>query len=147
MNYDFNIGTIQSLKAGVSLDAWWKYMVEHGIIAAGFYGEAGDRGELLLRDTLAVGDWVFAYASEYGYVGVGLVGLPYVLHDQFSPFSHLSTHLHERKVQWIYCVSDLKDAVNAHSVDIHHPIQAMQSMDNDKVKKIINELIIKGPMR
>lgn len=140
MNYDFNIGTIQSLKPGVSLNNWWKYMVEHSIIAVGFDGEVGDRGEILLRNKLAVGDWVFAYASEYGYVGVGLVESTYVLHDQSSPFGHLSTHLHERKVQWLCSISDLKDAIKANDINVYHPIPTMQIIDNEKVKKIIKKI-------
>ena len=137
MNYDFNIGTNQSLQPTVSLDVWWKYMVQNNIITAGFDGEAGDRGEQLLCNTLDDGDWIYAYGSEHGYIGVGLVESPYVLHNTTSPFNHLATHLHERKVKWLFYISDLSNAINAHSIGVPHPQQAMQRMDNDKVKKVI----------
>jgi hypothetical protein len=36
----------------------------------------------------------------------------------------------------------LNNAINAHSIDTHYPAQAMQRMDNDKVKKVIQALFL-----
>jgi len=139
MNYDFNIGTIDSLQHVATLDVWWKEMVQIGIITAGFDGELNDRGTQLLRDTLDEGDWIFAYASGHGYIGAGLAEKPetYMLHNTPSPFNHLTTHLHERKVKWLFYIDNLANAINAHSIGVSHPAQAMQRMDNDKVKTVL----------
>ncbi|MDD5631152.1 MAG: hypothetical protein PHI13_03860 [Methylococcales bacterium] len=42
------------------------------VIVAGFYGELGYEGTHILRDRIGEGDWIFAYCSKHGYVGVGL---------------------------------------------------------------------------
>ena len=102
--YVFNIGLPATTQ-------WWEENLDRKVITAGFDGQPGGRGEIILNQ-LDAGDWVIAYVNGHGYVGAGVVlgDETYRLHPQLMEGSH-SNHLHERAVDWRYFVEDLNDAL------------------------------------
>lgn len=106
--YLFNIGKPPT-------DAWWQRNIVQEVITAGFDNEPEDKGEKILKHTLAEGDWIIAYANRYGAVGVGRVA-PSSTYRLLEP-GKISTgreepyHWHRRGVTWIYFVHSLVDAV------------------------------------
>lgn len=133
MNHDFNIGNHHPEEKEKHSD-WWKYLLDNNVIAAGFDGEAGDRGEIILKDKIGEGELVFAYASRHGYVGVGLAKSrdTYKLLD-----SDYIGDPHRRDVQWLYYVESLDDGMQAKEIDVAPPIPAWQTIDNEKAEKIL----------
>lgn len=140
MIHDFNIGTIASLKPENEnrLGDWWKYLLDKNIIVAGFDGELGDRGTIILYDRIKEGDWIFAYASGHGYVGVGLAKSPetYKLLKKLPP-DYLSKNPHHRDIRWLYYVESLDDAIQASAIEVYHPVPTEQSIGNEKAEKIL----------
>ncbi|MDV6345137.1 hypothetical protein [Nitrosomonas sp. Is37] len=140
MNHDFNIGNIASLRPENKhrLGDWWTYLLDKNVIVAGFDGELGDDGTRILRNRIGEGDWIFAYASEYGYVGVGLAARreTYKLLTEL-PVDYLSKNPHQRDIRWLYYIESLDNAIPAKELGVHHPVPTEQSIDNDKAEKII----------
>lgn len=109
---------------------WWQRNREMGVITAGFDGEIGDRGDVILHD-MTEGDWVFAYANRYGIVGAGVVGAPasYRLLDRHDlPDGYESDHCHFKSVNWLHYVIDLSDAVRLSVVDRRAPRQTKEEI-------------------
>lgn len=109
---------------------WWQRNREMRVITAGFDGEEGDRGDVILHD-MAEGDWVFAYANRYGFVGAGIVGpaSSYRLLDQRElPDGYEADHRHFRSVNWIHYVIDLSDAVPPSEIDRQAPRQTKEEV-------------------
>lgn len=112
---------------------WWQENLDRGVITAGWDGDPGDRGELVLRD-MDEGDWVLAYANGHGYVGVGIVESEdsYYLHPARLPHSE-SDHQHERAVRWIHAVQDISRAVTITEAGRQAPRQTKER-ERDAVK-------------
>ena len=142
MNHDFNIGNIESLKEenrnDQRLGDWWIYLLNNNVIVAGFDGELDDKGTQILRERVGEGDWIFAYASEHGYLGVGLAASPrtYNLLKE-SPPDYLSNNLHQRDIRWLVYVDSLDNAIPASEIGIYHPVPTEQTIGNDKSEKIV----------
>jgi len=133
MNYHiFNIGQ-------PATSEWWAQNLARGVITAGFEGDAGDRGEVILKD-MSAGDWVIAYANGHGYIGAGRVGYGYKLLDAL-PAGSLSDHLHERVVTWTDAVTDVRDAVTIAEAGRHAPRQTKERETNVEVAEYIHTLI------
>jgi hypothetical protein len=130
----FNIGTPYS-------NEWWSELRQRGVITAGYLGDPGDRGEVILRD-MAEGDWLIAYCNQRGYIGAGIVSAidSYVLYDQDVPGS-LSDHRHERGVSWLYAVENLADAVTLGEVGQSAPRQTKERERDARVAESIIELL------
>lgn len=120
--YTFNIGH-------PATTAWWQENLARGVITAGWGGEAGDRGDQVLNQ-LEEGDWVLAYCNGPGFVGAGRVlGTgSYQLHKDV-PEGSLSSHQHERKVQWSPFVRDVSHGIRAAKVGTHPPRQTKEHID------------------
>jgi hypothetical protein len=132
--YVFNIGLPATTE-------WWAQNLDRKVITAGFDGELGDRGNVILNQ-LAPGDWVIAYVNRHGYVGAGIVRgyETYRLHLQL-PNGSLSDHRHERAVDWRYFVEDVSDAVSIHEADRQQPRQTKESIDSEAhAERIIGEI-------
>lgn len=129
----FNIG-----KPATS--AWWAQNIARRVITAGFNGSSGDKGELKLQK-MDEGDWVLAFANGHGYVGAGRVqgAKTYRLHTASPPRS-LSDHRHERKVDWIYYVDDVEQAVTVAEAGSHAPRNTKERMDDELATRIIHLL-------
>ncbi|MEI7539825.1 MAG: hypothetical protein WCJ36_03650 [Candidatus Saccharibacteria bacterium] len=140
MIHDFNIGDITSLKPENKhrLGEWWTYLLTKNVIVAGFDGELGDDGTRILRDRIGEGEWIFAYASEHGYVGVGLATSceTYRLLEEL-PSDCLSDNPHYRDIRWLYYVESLDHAIKASTIEVYHPVQTEQEIKNDKAEKIL----------
>ena len=109
---------------------WWQRNREMGVITAGYDGEEGDRGDVILHD-IAEGDWVFAYANRYGFVGAGIVGpaSSYRLIEQHElPAGYEADHRHFRSVNWIHSVIDLSDAVPLSQIGRQAPRQTKEEI-------------------
>lgn len=121
--YVFNIGLPATTE-------WWEENLDRKVITAGFDGQPGDRGEIILNQ-LDSGDWVIAYVNGHGYVGAGVVlgDETYRLHPQLVQGSH-SNHRHERAVDWRYFVEDLNDAVSIGDARRQQPRQTKESVDS-----------------
>lgn len=130
----FNIGSPYT-------NSWWSELRRRGVITAGFDSEAGDRGEVILRD-MAEGDWLIAYCNGRGYIGAGIVSPidTYVLHDKNVPGS-LSNHRHERGVAWINAIDDIANAVSLAEVKQSAPRQTKERERNVEVAKEIIQLL------
>lgn len=121
--HTFNIGKPYA-------NTWWQRNLEMGVITAGFDGEEGDRGDVILHD-MAEGDWVFAYANRHGFVGAGLVGTAdsyRLLHERDLPPGYESNHPHMRSVRWVHYVTDLADAVPRAEIGCHAPRQTKEEI-------------------
>ncbi|BFI94987.1 MAG: hypothetical protein RSP_04970 [Rhodanobacter sp.] len=120
--YTFNIGH-------PATTAWWQENLARGVITTGWDNEAGDRGDLVLNQ-LEEGDWVLAYCNGPGFVGAGRVlGIgSYQLHKDV-PEGSLSSHQHERKVQWGPFVRDVSHGIRASKVGTHPPRQTKEHID------------------
>jgi len=130
----FNIGSPYS-------NEWWHELRQRGVITAGYDGEPGDRGEVILRD-MAEGDWLIAYCNQRGYIGAGVVESDdsYLLHNQDITGS-LSNHRHERGVTWLYVVDDIARAVSLREVGQSAPRQTKErERDGEVAKRIIDFL-------
>jgi hypothetical protein len=133
MNYHiFNIGQ-------PATSEWWAQNLRRGVITAGFEGDAGDRGEVILSD-MSEGDWVIAYANGHGFVGAGRVGHGYKLHDEL-PAGSLSDHLHERQVTWADAVTDVRRAVTTTEAGRQAPRQTKEREANPVVAEHILALL------
>lgn len=130
--YIFNIGL-------PATSEWWAQNLARGVITAGFEGDVGDRGEVILKD-MSAGDWVIAYANGHGYVGVGRIGYGYKLHNALPPGS-LSDHLHERLVTWTDAVIDVRNAVTIAQAGRHAPRQTKEREANMEVAEHILALL------
>lgn len=136
--HTFNIGK-------PSTTAWWQQNVRRRVITAGFEARPGDRGDEVLHD-MAEGDWIFAYCNGHGFVGAGLVGPmdSYVLHPS-RPSGSLSTHQHERHVDWQHVVDDVAHAVSADEAGVHAPRQTKQRLgDASAASRIISLLSMRA---
>jgi hypothetical protein len=133
MNHDFNIGN-HSPKEKEKHNDWWQYLLTNNVITAGFDGEPGDRGEIILRDNIGEGELVCAYASGHGYVGVGLAKSRETY--KLLNLDYLE-HPHHRDVQWLYYVESLDDAMPASKIGVPHPVPTWQTIDNEKAEKIL----------
>lgn len=132
--YVFNIGLPATTE-------WWALNLNRKVITAGFDGQPGDRGEVILNQ-LAAGDWIIAYVNRHGYVGAGIVqgDETYRLHRQL-PDGSLSDHRHERAVSWKYFVEDVGDAVSIHDADRQQPRQTKESIDSEAhAERIIGKI-------
>jgi len=120
---------------------WWGQNLKRGVITAGFDGEEGDRGDVVLND-MAEGDMVLAYANGHGFVGVGYVLAPdtYRLHAQV-PRGSFSDHQHERGVRWIHFVTDVADAVSLEETDRQAPRQTKEREGNEEIALRILRLL------
>lgn len=115
------------------IDAWWIRNLQLGIISAGFDGEPGDRGDVLLHQ-MDEGDWVFAYSNGHGFVGAGQVGsvssyrllMPSDLPDGWE-----SNHRHLRQVDWIYSVGNLAQGIPAGEVQRNAPRQTKELLSDE----------------
>lgn len=137
----FNIGKPHS-------NEWWRELVQREVITTGFLGEPNDRGDVILHD-MAEGDWIIAYCNRRGYVGAGIVSSidSYVLFEQTIPGSQ-SNHLHERKVDWLYTVTDIANAVTLKEVGQSAPRQTKErERDTAVAEQIINLLKIRSPAK
>ncbi|MED5607870.1 HNH endonuclease signature motif containing protein [Pseudomonas sp. JH-2] len=121
--YIFNIGLPATTE-------WWSQNLDRKVITAGFEGQPGDRGDVILNQ-LAAGDWVIAYVNRHGYVGAGIVlgDETYQLHSEL-PNGSLSDHLHERSVDWRYFVEDVNAAISIYEADRQQPRQTKESIDS-----------------
>jgi hypothetical protein len=130
----FNIGSPY-------INEWWSELLQRGVITAGFSGDPGDRGEVILRD-MAEGDWLIAYCNQRGYVGAGVVSDidSYVLYDEDVPGS-LSDHRHERGVSWLYTVENIANAVTLGEVSQSAPRQTKERERDVGVAEKIIELL------
>lgn len=128
----FNIG-------GKGTDPQWQWMLEEGVITAGFKNQPGDKGEKLLRG-LPEGDLVVAYANRRGYVGIGRIQPE----DSYRliPEAELPTwkgarHLHYRSVEWLWVVQSLNDAVPISVAEDRFPRHTCESLETalgDRIK-------------
>jgi len=145
MSHDYNIGNIKSLKPENSdrLGDWWTYILTNNVIVAGFDGELGDRGTHILLNRIKEGDLIFAYASDYGYVGVGLAtnsGTYKLYEENELPLDYLSQNHHHRGIRWLYYVESLNDAIPVSAIGGHFPMQTEQNIyNNDIAEKILRE--------
>ena len=136
MNFHtFNIGKPH-------IDAWWTRNRQLGIITAGFSGESGDRGDVLLHQ-MDEGDWVFAYSSGHGFVGAGRVG-PNSTYRLLSrdelPVGWEATHRHLRQVDWVHAVENLVHAVAAEEVGRQAPRQTRELLPADVGARLLHLL-------
>lgn len=119
--YTFNIGQPH-------IDPWWLRNRKLGIITAGFSGEAGDRGDVILHQ-MNEGDWVIAYSNGHGFVGAGRVGpgdTYQLMSENELPPDWETTHRHRRQVDWVYAVDTLTQAIPANDVDRQAPRQTKE---------------------
>jgi hypothetical protein len=117
--YLFNIGKPYT-------DQWWARNRSMEIITTGFKGKPGDRGEKILRG-LKAGDWVIAYANEFGAIGAGIVGgdeTYQLARRRDLPDGWESNHRHMRDVKWVYYVESLRKAVPFDRLNV--PARALQ---------------------
>jgi hypothetical protein len=124
--HTFNIGKPH-------IDAWWARNWQLGVITAGFSGEPGDRGDVLLHQ-MEEGDWVIAYSNGHGFVGAGRVGsvATYrLLSVGELPVGWESTHRHLRHVDWVHAVASLGEAIPADEVGRQAPRQTKELLPND----------------
>jgi putative restriction endonuclease len=130
----FNIGSPHNSE-------WWAQNLDRGVITAGFDGEPGDRGEVILRD-MDEGDWIIAYANGHGYVGAGKVqGVEtYQLHSTL-PVGSLSDHHHEREVAWLYFVEDIANAITLLEARRQQPRQTKERESNEDIANHIIALL------
>ncbi|WP_374220514.1 HNH endonuclease [Ralstonia pickettii] len=120
---------------------WWAQNIARGVITVGFDGKPQDRGAVILQN-LKEGDWVLAFANGRGFVGAGRVREigTYQLHPSI-PSDSLSDHRHERGVDWVHYVRDVKDAVTVASIDGHAPRQTRERLRNHKQAERIIALL------
>ncbi|MFQ6556011.1 HNH endonuclease [Pseudomonas sp. Lb2C1-1] len=130
----FNIGSPY-------INEWWSELRQRGVITAGYFGDPGDRGDVILHD-MAEGDWLIAYCNKRGYVGAGIVSDigSYVLYDEDVPGS-LSDHRHERGVSWLYTVENIANAVTLDEVSQSAPRQTKERERDVGVAEKIIELL------
>lgn len=123
------------------INEWWSELRQRGVITAGFNGDPGDRGDVILHD-MEEGDWLIAYCNQRGYVGAGIVSDidSYVLYDEDVPGS-LSDHRHERGVSWLYTVENISNAVTLGEVNQSAPRQAKERERDVAVAEKIIELL------
>ena len=133
--HDVNIGNCET---AAEHDAWWKDLLDKNIITAGFDGELGDQGTNILCRKIKKGDWIFAYASGHGYVGIGLA-------ESLDTYELLALppkeHPHRRGVRWLYYVESLNDAIPTANIGVYHPVPAHQTIDKIKGEKILKALL------
>ncbi|MFJ4193383.1 HNH endonuclease [Pseudomonas sp. NPDC089534] len=132
--YVFNIGL-------PAITEWWTQNLNRKVITAGYAGQPGDRGDVILNQ-LATGDWIIAYVNQHGYVGAGIVqgDETYRLHPQL-PDGSLSDHRHERAVDWRYFIEDVGDAVSIHEADRQQPRQTKESIGSQALaERIIGKI-------
>ncbi|NYE28533.1 hypothetical protein HDE78_001485 [Rhodanobacter sp. K2T2] len=117
--YRFNIGKPPTSE-------WWAQNIERQVITAGFLADPDDRGNVILTDMVA-GDWVLAYVSGKGFVGVGQVkdASSYKLHPSLLAGS-LSDHQHERGVDWKYVIRDVNKAIPYDQAGVRFPGQTRE---------------------
>jgi hypothetical protein len=119
---------------------WWQENLTRGVITAGFDAQTGDRGDQILN-ALNEGDWLLAYCIGAGFVGAGRVGkaASYQLHPDV-PADSLSSHQHERGVEWVHFVWEISRAIPASEVGIHAPRQTRERIDDATALRIIELL-------
>jgi hypothetical protein len=133
--YAFNIGKPYN-------DEWWARNLRLNIITAGYDGEPGDRGDVILHQ-LEESDWVIAFANGYGYIGAGLVGPSSTY--RLKPVNELtdgweSNHRHSRQVHWAYAIDHLPNAISVHDVGHHAPRQTKEELPLDLGNKLVQLL-------
>jgi hypothetical protein len=134
MNHDFNIGNCDNKDEH---QKWWNELLTDNVIAAGYNSELGDQGTNILCHRIARGDWVFAYASQYGYVGIGLAES----RDTYKLLDSSIPQPHRRDIQWLYYVESLDDAIPAKEMGVYHPVPAEQTISNDKAETILRAFL------
>lgn len=140
--FAFNIGKPH-------IDAWWTQNVELGVVTAGFSGQPGDRGDVLLHQ-LEEGDWVIAYSNGHGFVGAGRVGPASsyrLLSPQELPAGWLSTHRHLRDVEWIYAVATLADGIPANAIKRQAPRQTKELLPEQAAVQLLELLAARSKRR
>lgn len=130
----FNIGA-------PATTAWWQQNLDRGVITAGWEGDPGDRGEVVLRD-MDEGDWVLAYVNGHGFVGAGIVESEdtYFLHPDV-PAASESDHQHERAVRWVHVVQDISHAVTTAEAGRQAPRQTKERERNEVVAETLIALL------
>lgn len=133
----FNIG-------GKGTDPQWQWMLEEGVITAGFKNQPGDKGEELLRG-LPEGDLVVAYANRRGYVGIGRIqpaGTYRLIPETKLPIWKGARHLHYRSVEWLWVVQSLNDAVPISAAEDRFPRHTCESLEaalGDRIKEHLQQ--------
>lgn len=120
----FNIG-------GKGTDPQWRWMLEEGVITAGFKNQLGDKGEKLLRG-LPEGDLVVAYANRRGYVGIGRIqpeDTYRLIPEAELPAWKGARHRHYRSVEWLLVVPSLSDAVPISAAEKRFPRHTWETLD------------------
>jgi hypothetical protein len=124
---------------------WWRQNLQRGVITAGFLGDEGDRGEVILQG-MDEGDTVIAYVNGHGFVGAGLVqgAGTYHLHKHL-PRGSLSDHLHERKVAWTLALPEVAQAIKADHFGRQAPRNTKERLpDVAEAERIIEALRANG---
>lgn len=133
--YAFNIGKPH-------IDAWWVRNLQFGVITAGFSGQPGDRGDVLLHQ-LTEGDWVLAYSNGHGFVGAGRVG-PVSTYRLLSlaelPTDWEATHRHLRQVEWVHAVQTLAEGVAVEEVGRQAPRQTKELLPEEVGLRLVELL-------
>lgn len=133
----FNIG-------GKGTDPQWQWMLEEGVITAGFKNQPGDKGEKILRG-LPEGDLVVAYANRRGYVGIGRIqpeGTYRLILESELPTWKGARHLHYRSVEWLWVVQSLNDAVPISVAEDRFPRHTCESLETalgDRIKEQLQQ--------
>lgn len=126
-------------------DSWWLQTVQLGVITAGFKGKPGDEGERAMRLPES-GDWVIAYANDYGYVGAGIAGEQseyQLVRPNELPAGYESNHRHWRRVTWRHVVPHLTDAITIKEAGRHPPPRTIQAIRDSNLAKHMIELLAK----
>ena len=133
--HTFNIGKPH-------IDSWWERNRKLGVITAGFSGESGDRGDVVLHQ-MDEGDWVLAYSNGHGFVGAGQVGSAStyrLLPPDGIPPGWEATHRHLRQVDWVHAVASLAEAVPADEVGRQAPRQTRELLPDEVGYRLIQLL-------
>jgi 5-methylcytosine-specific restriction endonuclease McrA len=124
------------------IDAWWARNRQLGIITAGFSGQPGDRGDVLLHQ-MDEGDWVLAYSNGHGFIGAGRVG-PVSTYRLMAvnelPPGWEATHRHFRQVDWVHAVASLVEAIPAEAAGRQAPRQTKELLPADAGTRLIQLL-------
>lgn len=133
----FNIG-------GKGTDPQWQWMLEEGVITAGFKNQPGDKGEKILRG-LPEGDLVVAYANRRGYVGIGRIQpedtYRLILESELPTWKG-ARHLHYRSVEWLWVVQSLNNAVPISVAEDRFPRHTCENLEaplGDRIKEELRQ--------
>lgn len=132
---------------GTSIN-WWKYNIENKVITAGFDNAKGDRGEEILKNYIK-GDIVFAYISQKGCVGYGIIEddeykLVENKEDRDKISSHGCDNYHMKSISWKAVIPDINKSISSNELrkefGIAHPIQTSSIIKNGNIEGLKNRL-------